>query len=134
MVKHKVIHQMIFVFSVTLITLEITVKYRKVLSITIEQDVFQDIACFSKSFKVSVHPRSDFYRGHPMLDGLCKSQYTFNTLCILIEMQEYREKALRSLFKKMYVFETYLYFGTPLSKMKISYHKMYHFILPSLQK
>lgn len=125
MVKHKVIHQMIFVFSVTLITLEITVKYRKVLSITIEQDVFQDIACFSSSF----HPRSDFYRGHPML---CKS--TFNTLYILIEMQEYREKPLRSLFKKMYVFETNLYFGTPHSKMKISYHKMYHFILPSLQK
>lgn len=49
-------------------------------------------------------------------------------------MQEYREKALRSLFKKMYVFETNLYFGTTLSKMKISYHKMYHFILPSLQK
>ena len=49
-------------------------------------------------------------------------------------MQEYREKALRSLFKKMYVFETNLYFGTALSKMKISYHKMYHFILPSLQK
>ena len=66
MVKHKVIHQMIFVFSVTLITLEITVKYRKVLSITIEQDVFQDIACFSSSFKVSVYPRSDFYRGNSM--------------------------------------------------------------------
>ena len=54
--------------------------------------------------------------------------------CILIEIQKYREKALRSLFKKMYVFETNLYFGTALSKMKISYHKMYHFILPSLQK
>ena len=65
MVKQKDIHQMIFVFSVTLITLEITVKYRKVLSITIETDVFQDIACFSSSFKV--HPRWDFYRGHPNL-------------------------------------------------------------------
>ena len=43
---------MIFVFSVTLITLEITVKYRKVLPITIETDVFQDIACFSLSFEV----------------------------------------------------------------------------------
>ena len=75
MVKHKVIHQMIFVFSVTLITLEITVKYRKVLSITIEQDVFQDIACFSSSFKVSVHPRSDFYRGHPMSHRLCDMGY-----------------------------------------------------------
>ena len=27
----------------------------------------------------------------------------------------------------MYVFETNLYFGTTLSKMKILYHKMYHF-------
>ena len=63
--------------------------------------------------------------------------FILNTLtlkCILIEIQKYREKALRSLFKKMYVFETNLYFGTALSKMKISYHKMYNFILPSLQK
>ena len=63
--------------------------------------------------------------------------FILNTLtlkCILIEIQKYREKALRSLFKKMYVFETNLYFGTALSKMKISYYKMYHFILPSLQK
>ena len=59
---------------------------------------------------------------------------TLTLKCILIEIQKYREKALRSLFKKMYVFETNLYFGTALSKMKISYHKMYHFILPSLQK
>ena len=64
------------------------------------------------------------YRGHP----------TETLKCILIEIQKYREKARRSLFKKMYVFETNLYFGTALSKMKISYHKMYHFILPSLQK
>ena len=53
MVKQKiVIHQMILVFSVTLITLEITVKYRKVLTITIETDVFQDIACFNLSSEV----------------------------------------------------------------------------------
>ena len=43
---------MILVFSVTLITLEITVKYRKVLAITIETDVFQDIACLNLSFEV----------------------------------------------------------------------------------
>ena len=61
---------------------------------------------------------------------------TLTLKCILIEIQNYREKALRSLFKQMYVFETNLYFGTALSKISYykTYHKMYHFILPSLKK